>query len=34
LDLKNIIQIAVGDYHLLALDENGEVYGLGSNEFG
>lgn len=33
-DCKGIIQIAAGDNHLLALDDEGNVYGMGSNEFG
>jgi hypothetical protein len=30
---KNIVQIAIGNGHLLALDINGNVYGFGTNDY-
>ncbi|MCR4317256.1 MAG: hypothetical protein NUW37_13035 [Planctomycetes bacterium] len=32
--LSNIVQVAIGSKHLLALSETGEVYSMGSGEFG
>jgi alpha-tubulin suppressor-like RCC1 family protein len=34
LECKAIIQITAGDNHLLALDDEGAIFGIGSNEFG
>lgn len=33
-ELNNIIEVAAGSYHSLALDINGKVYSFGDNEYG